>query len=394
MDNKHLLAVRDEQGRNLGQYDKASGNFITADGRELAPSGDDDMHLALSEFASYNARRLVDNEREESGKSRLMANQTIDSVRQETYMGNFAQGYRLQDGIADVICPVVNVDSPSKKFWEWNSDDAFQRVGSIATTPGAEVREISPRLSQKRFDTIEYALASAVPTEVIAAAQAPVDPLQAAVRRVQTAMRLEREIRVATLLRTPGNWDASLVTTLVAGTKWNGGVTSDPIADLTKLVMASYAPVTRIIMGEQAGFAFATNPNVQKYIMYKSGGAPIPSANSQVSALFSLPPITIVNQKYRSAATGQVYTWGGDVVLVHEPPGDYPVDGQDIMTCATFRWNGGTTPDGTYVDGWLVRTYFDNKRGPKGSTVTVTVHQDAEVMTSKLAGGLIVGAFQ
>ncbi len=308
-------------------------------------------------------------------------------------MGNMMPGYRLQDGIADVICPVVTVDMPSKKYWEWNSDDAFQRVGSIATSPGAEVREIAPRLSAKRFDTIEYALASAVPTEVIAAAMAPVDPLQAAVRRVQTAMRLEREIRVATLLRTPGNWDSSLVTTLSGATKWNGGASSDPIADLVRLVQASWAPVTRIVMGEQAGFAFSTNPNVQKYILYKSGAAPIP-ASAQVSALFTLPPITIVNQKYRAAASGQVYTWGGDVVLVHEPPGDYPVDGQDIMTCATFRWDGGTTPDGTYVDGWLVRTYFDQKRGPKGSTVTVTVHQDGEVMTSKLAGGLIVGAYQ
>jgi hypothetical protein len=297
------------------------------------------------------------------------------------------------EGIADVICPVVTVDAPSKKYWEWNSDDAFQRPGNTVTTPGGDVREISPRLSSTRFDTVEYALASAVPTEVIAAAQSPIDPLQAAVRRVQTSLRLEREIRVATLLTTAGNWDSTLVTTLGGTTKWNGGASSDPIADLIKLIQLSWAPVTRIVMGEQAGFAFSTNANVQKYIAYKNGAAPVP-ASAQISALFTLPPITVVNQKYRSAATGQTYTWGGDVVLVHEPPGDYPVDGQDIMTCATFRWNGGATPDGTYVDGWLVRTYFDQKRGPKGSTVTVTVHQDGEVMTSKLAGGLVKGAYQ
>lgn len=391
---RNIIAVQDERGQSVGSYDKTTGNFITSDGRELSPSGDDEMHLALSEYAAYNAGQRRDIERAECGR-RLMANQTIDSVRQETHMGNFAQGYHLMEGIADVICPVVTVDAPSKKYWEWNSDDAFQRVGNVETSPGSDVREISPRLSSTRFDTKEYALASAVPTEVIAAAQAPVDPLQAAVRRVQTALRLEREIRVANLLTTAANWDSSLVTTLVAGTKWNGGVTSDPIADLVKLIQASWAPVTRIVMGEQAAFAFATNANVQKYIAYKSGAAPIP-ATSQMTSLFTLPPITIVNQKYRSGVAGSAptYTWGGDVVLVHEPPGDYPVDGQDIMTCATFRWNGGTTPDGSYVDGWLVRTYFDQKRGPKGSTVTVTVHQDAEVMTSKLAGGLIKGAYQ
>ncbi len=388
---RNFLAVQDERGRSVGRVDQNTGHLLTDDGRELRPEPVDDIQMMLAERAASNAERTLMTDYAAVGDRRLMA-QTVGDVRVEAPMQNFMQGYALVDGIADVICPVIEVDAPSKQYWEWNSQDAFQRPGNIEASPGALVREISPRLSKSRFDTIERALASAVPTEVIANAMMPIDPLAAAVRRVQNAMRLEREIRVAALLTTAGNWDASVVTTLAAGAKWNGGVSSDPIGDLIKIIQASWAPVTRIVMGEQAGFAFSTNPNVQKYIAYKSGAAPIP-ANAQISALFTLPPITIVNQKYSAGGTGLTYTWGGDVVLVHEPS-TIPPDGQDIMTCATFRWNGGSTPDGAYVNGWLVRTYFDPKRGPKGSTVVVVANQDGEVMTSKLAGGLIKGAFQ
>lgn len=387
----NLLSVQDDRGRSMGRVDPSTGFFLTDDGRELRPQPDDELQFALAERAAYNARRTLMNDHAAVGDRRLMV-QTIGDVRTETPMPNFMQGYALVDGIADVICPVIEVDAPSKQYWEWNSQDAFQRPGNIEASPGALVREISPRLSKTRFDTIERALAAAVPTELIAAAQAPIDPLAAAIRRVQTAMRLEREVRVVELLTTAGNWDTSVVTTLGATAKWNGGSASDPIADLVKIIQGSWAPVTRIIMGEQAAFAFSTNANVQKYIAYKTGAAPVP-ASAQISALFTLPPITVVNQKYNSTGTGLTYTWGNDVVLVHEP-GNLPADGQDIMTCATFRWNGGAAPDGAFVNGWLVRTYFDAKRGPRGSTVVVVTNQDGEVMTSKLAGGLIKAAYQ
>ena len=253
---RNVIAVQDERGRSIGQVDPSSGYLLTDDGRELRPEPIDEMQMMLADRASHNAdRRLMADYA--AADRRLMAQNTGD-VRVETPVQNFMQGYALTDGIADVVCPVIEVDQPSKQYWEWNSADAFQRPGNVETAPGAVVREISPRLSKTRFDTIERALGAAVPTEVINAAQAPIDPLAAAVRRVQNAMRLEREIRVAQLLTTAANWDSSLVTTLTGTTKWNGGTSSDPIGDLIKIIQGSWAPVTRIVMGEQAGFAFST----------------------------------------------------------------------------------------------------------------------------------------
>ena len=44
--------------------------------------------------------------------------------------------------------------------------------------------------------------------------------------------------------------------------------------------------------------------------------------------------------------------------------------------------------------GFLVRTYYDPKRGARGGTQVVVVHNDIEVQTSQLVGGLILNAHQ
>lgn len=399
------ITLRDDRGHAMGEVNMQRGEFVDSDGRRHTSDEETDEQLARyaahqsirltrDAFAAARQRCLTDVGNDNDGRLVRMALMP-DDVRYEALSPNYIQGYPLITGIADVICPVVDTPVPSAKFWEWNSDDAFQRPGTIEASPGADVAEISPRLSQKRFDTVERALASAVPTETIQAAAGGIDPLQAAVRRVMTALDLEREIRVAALLTNPASWDPSVVRTLTAATKWNGGTASDPLSDLIAISQASWLPVTMIAMGEQAAFAFSTNPNVQKYIQYHDSSAAVPNTQ-QLSPLFGLPPIVVVRQKYRQGAAGNAptYTWGGDVVMVHQPAGGLPNSYDEASTCKTFRWTGGGAPDGVFQGGFIVRTFFLPKRGPKGSTMVVCTHQDGEVMTSKYAGGVIKGAVQ
>ena len=54
----------------------------------------------------------------------------------------------------------------------------------------------------------------------------------------------------------------------------------------------------------------------------------------------------------------------------------------------------GAIPDGTLSAGFLVRTFFDPKRGARGGTQVVVTHSDVEVMTSGYVGGLVTGAHQ
>lgn len=317
----------------------------------------------------------------------------IGDVHQASPLPNYAAGYNLAEGVADLAAPPLVVPKDNDKYYTWDQKDAFQRVQPTGNANGAGVPEVNPRISNSSFQTVPRALGAFLSTEVQASADQPLRPEMAAIRRVMNALRLEREIRVANMLQTSGNWDASLYTNLGGTAKWNGGSASDPLADLHNILEKSYMPVTGIIWSEMVEHDFIRNSNVQKYLYAKDGAAAQPTG-AQVSSLLRLPPIYTAKMKYL-ASGAMTYVWGNDVVLLHQPPSMPPVDQEDVSTAMTFRWLGAPVNDGTITAGWLVRKFFMQDRGQgRGGNKIVVVHNDAEVMTSKLVGGYIKGAHQ
>jgi hypothetical protein len=71
-----------------------------------------------------------------------------------------------------------------------------------------------------------------------------------------------------------------------------------------------------------------------------------------------------------------------------------------VATSYTFRWNvnPATSPnfpaDAVSNGGFVVRQYFVQDRGSLGGMKAVVVHNDAEKITSKYVGGLIVNAYR
>jgi hypothetical protein len=385
--------VRGNLELSTGRIYNDAGNLV----EQLTPMGNHDEALADYASAYYHSniarqvgRPVTMTDRE--GDERLVTmDLSTSDVHTDAALPNYAAGYKLAAGVADLACPAFVNDKQSNKFNTWDSDNAFRRVLPTGSAPGGAIPEINPTLSQGSYNTVEYALGAFVKTEVQTNADAPLRPYQAAVKRVLNALLLEREIRVATLMRTSGNWDAAMVQTLISTTKWNGGASSDPVANIHAAIEASFMEITGIIMSEQVAHDFQRNPNTQKYIAYKSSAAPLPNA-SQFGALLDLPPIHVAKMKYFASGSTQSYVWGGDVVLVHSPAQNPPTDQEDVATAYTFRWNGGDTPDGAMSGGFLVRTFWDPKRGGRGGQTVVVVHNDAEVMTSKVVGGLILNA--
>lgn len=323
-------------------------------------------------------------------------------VHVDKTLASYAAGFRLQEGCADVVSPPVIVPNASDKYWTWNQDDTFQLVQDMSTSAGGAVKEVSMRLSNTAFQTRQFALKAFVPTEVQANADAPLNPQLAAMRRIMNAMMLAREVRVASLLRTAANHANTITATAL--TKWNGGTSSDPVQDLFTLIEASLQPITDIVMSEKAAHSFMQNAAVQKYLAYKQATPGIarvtsdgrgPGTNMEsFSAMLGLPPIHVAAMKYKNTASSYDYVWGGDVVLLHRPPSGVPRDGQDIAASYTFRWSGGTVGDATSQGGFIVRSFFNQFRGPRGGQEVIVTVNDAEIMTSSLVSGLIIGAVQ
>jgi hypothetical protein len=326
---------------------------------------------------------------------RLMDLGTAD-VQQAAPLPNYASGYRNMEGVAEVVSPVVVSQKPSAKYYAWDVDDAFQALDNLATGPGGAVPEISPRLSNASYSTQSYAVGGFVPTEVQTAADSAINPMVNQVRRCQQALYLGREVRVFNTLMNASSYAAANKTDLtgVANSKWNGGSASDPVKNLHDLIEAAAMEPTGIVMGRSAYNAFQRNPAVQKFVASKIGAKPLSSVGQEWSALLDLPPIFVAKMKVKDKTSGlRRYIYQNDVLLFRSNP-EAPMDGQEISSSYTFRWTGDSTSDGQMSGGWLIRTFFDQKRGPRGGMSVVVTHQDAEILTSALCGGLIIGALQ
>lgn len=315
-------------------------------------------------------------------------------VHIDAALATYAAGFQdaANESIADQVIPILPVEKTSNKFYTWDKNDVFQDVQSLEVAPGGAVAEISPRLSNASYNTVSYGVQSAVSTELQANADAALNPERQAMIRCINAINLARERRCASLLMTSGNWTGGYTAAIAAGAKWNGGANSNPIADIFSAMEASLVSINGIVMSERTYHDFIQNAQVQKYIASKTAVAPLPNANS-FSAILELPPIIVGKRKGIVTATTYGYVWGDNVALIHADAG-IPSGGATISTARTFRWtgaNGGVT-DGTMQGGYLVRSYFDPKRGPRGSKVVVVCHNDTEVMTSTVAGGLLTAA--
>lgn len=320
----------------------------------------------------------------------------VADVHIDSALANYAAGYQSADKgmIADDVCPILPVEKNSNKFYTWDKNDVFQEVTSLEVAPGGAMAEISPRLSSSNYNCVSYGVQSFVASEVQANADSALNPERQAVVRCMTAIRLARERRVANLLTSSANWSGGTVTAIAAGAKWNGGASSDPVRDINTAIEASFVDVNALVMSERTYHDFMQNAQVQKYITYKDGTAPIPGADN-MSSLLRLPPIIVGSRKSLTTASAIGYLWGDNVALLHVD-GGIPSGGATISTARTFRWNGanGGANDGTMQGGFLVRSYFDPKRGPRGGKVVAIVHNDTEVMTSTVAGALLTGAHQ
>ena len=302
----------------------------------------------------------------------------------------YAAGYALQGSIADAVAPIVPSDKLSNKYFTYDKDDAFQQADGTVALDG-NIQEVVPRLSNTQFITTPYSLASRTDMMIIKNADAPLNPRQAGLTRCMNALLLARELRVKAAC-VAGNF-TSFTSAVAAANKWNGGVTSDPIADIHTGMAAALMPITGIAMSEQTFFAMLRNPNSAKYSLYKDVPTDLNSPAGLATANnFGLPPIYVGKMKAKSATAGTYgYAWGNDVVLLHQEAG-MTLDGQSISTLKTFRYVEGAA--GLATNGFRVRTYFDPRRGQDGSEVSVVSVNEVVKVTGAPSGYLLTAAYQ
>lgn len=325
----------------------------------------------------------------------------VSDVHQPSTLPIYAAGYRIcQDGIADAMSPVIMVPKQSDFYGTWNITSDFSLPMYNAVAAGAQVAETNPGLAFAKYSTINYALAGAIPTEVIANADAPFRPFPKLMQVLVDRLRTMRNVRVASVMENSSNWNGAQVQTILSGAQWNEGPASNPVLVFHNAENASYMPINGFGMSGQLWRAMIRNSAFQKFFTYKDGVDAIPNKDI-VSKDFKLPMFYVDETKYivGGDTVAPTFVWGNDVVGIHQPGEMPPTSQMDVATSVTYRWVGGEAPqvpleEQSLTGGFLVRSYFDPRRGPRGSTVVVCAHWDIELMTSGFVGSLIANAYQ
>lgn len=302
------------------------------------------------------------------------AQQHVDSA-----LSDFATAYRNDGFIADKLCPVVPVDKRSDKFFTRTRRDVSSLVNDIIG-PKSRANEASYDVSTDNYSVTGRALVDFVSAALERNADAPLDPKQLATQNIMQKLMLAREIRVASLLTTSGNYAASTNTSAVS-TVWTNE-TSTPIADINTAMAA--IPFS----GEDTNFfGFCSRPvwnALRKHpeILALKGLDKGQVSRADFASFFELDEMLVSDVWYDTANPGQTASysrgWGTNVFGVVRVPRQ--LSGPDISAFAcTFRVNPGMQ----------VRTWDEPARGEGGSTAVQVEFADDEKVVQNDMGYLL-----
>ncbi len=308
-----------------------------------------------------------------------------------TYMAGYhAPGFR-----ADEASKIIPVDNDEDKYRTMSTEDSFKRVQVKGSMQGA-IPEIDPKTSIDSYKVVEKFVGSFIPAQVESNATGVYKPRAAAARRCMRALQLDREFDVWDMLSTSGNWDSGVVLALTAGEKWNGGVSANPLGNITSMLETTLQNVTDLWMNYKVANTFLANASVRDQMRFILGdGAVNQSLVNMMNAttqgaqydllIPGIPPIHIVSGKAMNASGVPAYILSSSYVIGTVSPPGVPTDGEEIATTYTFRRKG---PNGV---GFNTREFRVEGRGPLGGTMLVASVADVPKMTSTLVGGLITG---
>lgn len=336
----------------------------------------------------------LDNETVRTPEGSMLQTRELSSsdVHLQSAMQNFATGYgrNAEFAIADIICPPILVDKPTDKFHTWSSGDLINDVTDDIVGDDGTINTVSPSKSNSTYTTVGHGLASFVSYRVQAAADAPINPEVAALRRIMNAMCMRREVRVAAVMLDGTTAFASNKTTLGSTYKWNGGESSDPVKDIMTACETALKPITHIGMSLRTWNTMLRNPNTLKYGLASVGERVLASSPDEVAARFGLVGVKFVigRMQRKSPTAGTTgFIWGNDVICAHVPSGASN-DEEEVPTARTFRWNSNGS------SGFEIRQWEEPRRGSRGGRMIAVVTDEVSQVVAADTGHLIVGAYQ
>lgn len=265
-----------------------------------------------------------------------------------------ARGY-----IADLVAPRMRVDSPLFRYPLYSIAEAFTVYDNQVDRLG-RLNEILESATETTGATADYGLLEKIPyrDEAVARAASIPFPLKArAVRNVIDKNQLAREIRVAALAMTLGNYSAGYSTDLSAGTKWSDYANSDPVASVMDAVQTMVMPGNVGITSRKVMNILRRHPKVSVALGGSQNSGRY-ATEQEVASVMGLDRIIVGNTLKQTSKRGQTLTTGNiwpDSFAVHYqgPIGadNMMMDAQSPNFLTTFQFGDIVSGENPYRPG-------------------------------------------
>lgn len=286
-----------------------------------------------------------------------MAQPNINSVHVDAILTNISVAYlQNQDNfIADKVFPIVPVDKKSDKFFtytknDWFRDEAQRRADATESAGGGY------NLSTGSYSADVFAFHKDVGDQLLANADAPLNPLREATEFVTRRMLLRKELQFVSDFFTTGIWGDDV--TGVAGApsagetkQWSDYSSSDPIDDIeeakSEILANTGMEANTLVLGYEVFRQLKNHPDLVDRIKYTSSQT---ITTDMLARMFDINRVLVAKAvkatNNEGAAEAYSFAYGKAALLAHVAPSP------GLLTPSagyTFSWTGVSGGIGTTI---------------------------------------------
>ena len=278
-----------------------------------------------------------------------MAQPSLNDVHVDAILTNISIAYmqNRDNFIADKVFPVVPVDKKSDKFFTYTKNDWF-RDEAQRRAPATESAGGGYNLSTDTYSADIWAFHKDVPDQIVANADAPLNPLREAAEFVTHRLLLRRELQFVTDFMSAGVWGTTIAGTAgtatpgTFATQWSNYTSSDPIEDVeagkAEILSNTGMEANTLVLGYEVFRQLKNHPDLVDRIKYTSSQT---ITADMIAAMFDIPRV-IVSKAIKAtnnegATQAYAFATGKTAMLCHVAPNP------GLMTPSagyTFSWTG------------------------------------------------------
>lgn len=228
-------------------------------------------------------------------------------------------GYRNRAMIADEVLPRAAVGRKEFKWWKFDQAEGFTIPNTLVGRT-SRPNQVEFSASEETSSVIDYGLEDPIPQDDIDNAPTNHDPRGQAVEGLTDLILLDREVRVASQVFSPGTYPAGYKEELTSTDKWSDFDDSDPIGDILEALEKPLLRPNIMVLGQPVWTKLSQHPKIVKAVHGNSGDSGV-ARRQAVAELFELEDILVGASLLNVARRGQTPSysrvWGSHAALIH-----------------------------------------------------------------------------